>query len=549
MSVKRINGIHLDLMLRNGLANLLRYEAEVNKMNVFPVPDGDTGTNMYMTLKNGLDSAKPTEESGRYLKSLSDGMLLGARGNSGVILSQFFKGFFLELSRCGLLGPGELRAGLIRGYRTAYEAVINPVEGTMLSAAREGIEHIRTQITRNTTVDSLLAMYVAEMKKTLSFTPEMLPVLKEAGVVDSGAYGFILIFEGMLCYLRGETIDPGSDVTETRNDAAPSPDFSLFDENSRFEDGYCMEFILQLMSNGEYDQSFSLEKYISMLKSRGESIVCVQDGKRVKVHVHTKKPANIIHNSQKYGEFLTFKLENMQIQHNEHDKTVEKKKDHKPLAVIAVANGEGVKQLFSDLGCDVVLDGGVTMNSSSNDFVDAFDRLDADAIAVLPNNKNVILAARQAASLRPDKNVTVIPSESFAEGYFAIAMDIQDSDDIAMRLEQMNRGIEGVITLSETTASRDYSYREISCKKGDEIVLRDGELVCVSSDRTAALTEALRMIDEASDRETCVLFKGSGISDEEGETLCDTVRSICPLADPVLIDGGQEIYHWILGIL
>ncbi|MBO7376683.1 MAG: DAK2 domain-containing protein, partial [Clostridia bacterium] len=318
MSVRRINGVHLDLMLRNGLCELGREEEKVNRMNVFPVPDGDTGTNMYMTLRHGLESARPVEDAGKYLRALSEGMLLGARGNSGVILSQFFKGLYLELSRCPLLGPGELRAGLIRGYRTAYDAVLNPVEGTMLSAAREGIEHIRTQITRNTSVDSILSMYIAEMKKTLAFTPEMLPVLKEAGVVDSGAYGFILIFEGMLKYLRGEVLTPEK-REDAREEKTPGPDLSLFNENSVFTDGYCLEFILQLMSAGDYDRNFRQESFVSELKKRGKSIVCVQDGKRVKVHIHTKKPAGIIHLAQKYGEFLTFKLENMQIQHNAHD--------------------------------------------------------------------------------------------------------------------------------------------------------------------------------------------------------------------------------------
>ncbi|MBP5271147.1 MAG: DAK2 domain-containing protein, partial [Clostridia bacterium] len=504
-------------------------------------------TNMYMTLRHGLESTRPVEDAGKYLRALSEGMLLGARGNSGVILSQFFKGLYLELSRCPLLGPGELRAGLIRGYRTAYDAVINPVEGTMLSAAREGIEHIRTQITRNTSVDSILSMYIAEMKKTLAFTPEMLPVLKEAGVVDSGAYGFILIFEGMLKYLRGEVLTPEK-REDAREEKTPGPDLSLFNENSVFTDGYCLEFILQLMSAGDYDRNFRQESFVSELKKRGKSIVCVQDGKRVKVHIHTKKPAGIIHLAQKYGEFLTFKLENMQIQHNAHDAAAPRK-IHKPLAIIAAANGEGVIKLFSELGCDAVLDGGETMNASASDFVKAIDETDADGVVILPNNKNVILAAKQAASLRPDRRITVIPSESFAQGYFAIAMDIPDSSDVEKRISLMTEGIESVITLSETTASRDYSYREISCRQGDEIVLRDGELVSVSSDTVSAVCGALRTIPDLDSKETCVVFRGAGTSDEGEADLAEAISGLCPAVDTVFIDGGQRIYHWILGKL
>ncbi|MBR6915646.1 MAG: DAK2 domain-containing protein, partial [Clostridia bacterium] len=502
MATRKINGVNLDGMLRNGLANLARNEEELNRLNVFPVPDGDTGTNMRMTLAHALESASVSDHAGEYLGSLSDGMLLGARGNSGVILSQFFKGFYQELSRCAVLGPGELRNGLIRGYRIAYRAVINPVEGTILSVSREGIEHIRSQIGRSTTIDSLLAMYVAEMKKTLTFTPDMLSVLKDAGVVDSGAYGFILIFEGMLKYLTGDYIDPGRKIEASPEKKAV--DYSLFDENSEFTDGYCMEFILQLMRGGNYSDTFKLQSYITSLKKRGESIVCVQDGMRVKVHIHTKTPAPIIHISQKYGEFLTFKLENMQIQHNEHDKETAET-PHKPLSVISVVSGEGLKKLFSDLGSDCVIDGGDKMNTSSKEFVDAIEKLNADAIVILPNNKNVIRAAQQAAKLSKGKNVTVLPTESFADGYFALAMDIQDSDDVERRIAGMKRGIADVVTLCETTASRDYSYHEISCRKGEQIVLKNGDLACVADDPVGAMVYAFGLVEGMEDRETCVI--------------------------------------------
>ncbi|MBR3416846.1 MAG: DAK2 domain-containing protein [Clostridia bacterium] len=545
MATRKINGVNLDGMLRNGLANLARNEEELNRLNVFPVPDGDTGTNMRMTLAHALENASVSDHAGEYLGSLSDGMLLGARGNSGVILSQFFKGFYQELSRCAVLGPGELRNGLIRGYRIAYRAVINPVEGTILSVSREGIEHIRSQIGRSTTIDSLLAMYVAEMKKTLTFTPDMLSVLKDAGVVDSGAYGFILIFEGMLKYLTGDYIDPGRKIEASPEKKAV--DYSLFDENSEFTDGYCMEFILQLMRGGNYSDTFKLQSYITSLKKRGESIVCVQDGMRVKVHIHTKTPAPIIHISQKYGEFLTFKLENMQIQHNEHDKETAET-PHKPLSVISVVSGEGLKKLFSDLGSDCVIDGGDKMNTSSKEFVDAIEKLNADAIVILPNNKNVIRAAQQAAKLSKGKNVTVLPTESFADGYFALAMDIQDSDDVERRIAGMKRGIADVVTLCETTASRDYRYHEISCRKGEQIVLKNGDLACVADDPVGAMVYAFGLVEGMEDRETCVIFCGKERDEELNEKLEEELSYRYPMTDFSFIDGGQEIYRWIAGI-
>ena len=228
MGTRKINGFHLKKMLENGLYLLQSHEDEINKLNVFPVPDGDTGTNMRLTLENGIRRSNDRSESGAFLKSLSAGMLLGARGNSGVILSQFFTGFFQELSHCNFIGPGELRNGLIRGYRIAYQSVINPVEGTILSVAREGIENIRTQIGRSTSIDTILSMYVAEMKKTLAYTPEMLAVLKEAGVVDSGAKGFIYIFEGMLKYLYGEIVQPDT-TASSQPDSKPELDLSTSD--------------------------------------------------------------------------------------------------------------------------------------------------------------------------------------------------------------------------------------------------------------------------------------------------------------------------------
>ena len=545
MSTKRINGIHLEKMIKNGLANLQQHEEEVNRLNVFPVPDGDTGTNMVLTLGNGVRYAKSSEDAGAYLRSLSDGMLLGARGNSGVILSQFFRGFAAELSRSPVIGPGELRNGLIRGYRAAYEAVVHPVEGTILSVAREGIEHIRTQITRNSSIESILSMYIAEMRKTLSFTPEMLSVLKEAGVVDSGAYGFILIVEGMLKCLYGEVIDP-KELPRQYTDAPV--DLSLFNENSEFADGYCTEFILQRLVNSRYQQEFHKEDFISELRFFGNSIAVIVDGMRVKVHIHTLYPSKVIAFAQQYGEFLTFKMENMQVQHNEHDRIVETKKEHKPLAVIAVVNGEGLKTLFSNFGCDIVIDGGTTMNTSSAEFLEAFDKVDADAIVVLPNNPNIILAAKQAVELSKRRDITVVESKSAAQGYFAMAMDIPDSDDVKYRISQMQSGIENIATVSQTVASRDYSYHEISCRRGDEIALLDSEIVSVGSDYAKTITDTIAVVPDIDDKETCVLFRGKDVPEEREEELYELLSAQYPMMDFEFIDGGQEIYHWIIGL-
>ena len=532
-------------MLKNGLANLQSREDEINRLNVFPVSDGDTGTNMRLTLAGGVSFAKTNKETNAYLKQLSEGMLLGARGNSGVILSQFFKGFYLELARCTVIGVGELRNGLIRGYRNAYNAVVNPVEGTILSVTREGIEHIRSQITRNTTIEQVFSMYLGEMKKTLSMTPEMLPVLKEAGVVDSGALGYITIVEGMLQYLYGDVKIPAAEAA-----AVPQTPLrlDLFNENSAFIDGYCMEFILQLMKDGKYNQHFRISAFIEDLKLYGNSIVAVQDGRRVKVHIHTKIPAKIITLAQEFGEFLTFKLENMQVQHNERDKELKAAKKHKRLATVAVVNGEGMKRLFADLGCDVVIDGGSTMNTSSQEFIDAFASISADAVVVLPNNPNIILAAEQAVQLYGADNITVLPSRSVAEGYFAIAMDISTGDDIDFRIREMRSGLKNTLTLCETTASRDYAYHEISCKKGEEILLINNKIACVNSGWKQALLDGFTTVEDIADRETCVIFRGEGVPQEYEDELLEAIEEKYPLLEVEFVDGGQSVYHWIVGL-
>lgn len=541
--IKRIDGFMLEKMLKNGLANLRLHEKEINDLNVFPVPDGDTGTNMCKTLESGASKIQSNADTSVVLKAISVGMLLGARGNSGVILSQFFKGFYTELRNKPVIGIGELRNGLIMGYRNAYKTVLRPVEGTMLTVAREGIENIRGQISRLTPCDVLISMYIAEMKKILSQTPDMLDVLKEAGVVDSGAAGFILIFEGMLKSLYGEHIEDTAldfSVKEESKKIEVTPE--IFNENSAFEDGYCMEFILQLMKTGEFDQNFKMKSFTGVLESYGNSVVAVQDNMLVKVHVHTKNPSKIIRTCEEYGVFIDFKLENMQVQHNE------KKAKVKDFARIAVSNGEGFTELFESFGCDAVLDGGATMNTSSKEFVDAFKKVNAKKIVVLPNNSNVILAAKQAAEIYKEAEITVLSTKTLAEGYFALAMDMADSDDFARRIKQMENGATSTLTLQETTASRAYSVNELSCKEGDEICLLGGELICVKNNMTDCIRSGLTLVPDMDEKEMCIVFRGKDADEDAEDDVREIIEESWPGMEVEFVYGGQEIYHWIIGI-
>lgn len=550
MKTKRVNGLLFEKMLLNGLANIRLNTERINDLNVFPVADGDTGTNMSLTLENGLRAAKRTPELGAYLKGLSEGMLYGARGNSGVILSQIFNGIFQGLAHCSAATPGDLRNAFIRGYKVAYDSVVCPVEGTILTVAREGIEHIRNQIDRGTTVETLLSIYIAEMKKTLAYTPELLPVLKESGVVDSGGAGYIVIVEGMLKYLYGEILKSQRSFNKQNESTGAIGERTMdaFNENSPFDYGYCMEFILQLMANKKYTQRFILEEFVEDLKHYGDSLVVTQNGRRVKVHIHTFRPAKIITACQEFGEFLTFKLENMQLQHNEHREKLAGRREHKTLAVVAVADGAGTQNVFRELGCDCVLDGGPTMNTSSREFVDAFSRLDADAIVVLPNNKNIVRAAEQAVTLSGAENIHVIPTASVAEGYCALSMDIPDSDDVQNRLRQMRSGASSILTLSVTTATRDYTHGELVCKAGQKVAILQDTPVAAAADEISALTEGLRRIDELSDKECCVVFLGKDAPDADEDAITRAVSALAPCLELTFFRGEQSLYRWILGV-
>ena len=560
MKTKRINGLQFEEALRSGLNNLRKSEQEINDLNVFPVPDGDTGTNMRLTLQHGIETAKSTPDCGAYLRQLSDGMLLGARGNSGVILSQIFRGLYLELGRAGSVNANDLRNGFVKGYRTAYSAVAHPVEGTILTVSREGIENIRTQIGRATFIEDMLGMYVAEMRKSLVHTPDMLDVLKEAGVVDSGAAGFILIIDGMLKCFYGEPVVSSETEEPRETHEAPSVPAVVFDENSAFVDGYCVEFILQRMNKEGYIREFSASKFTEALEKIGNSTVVVESGKIVKVHVHTMKPSRVFRLAEKFGEFLTVKVENMQIQHNEKIRKSEppRKIVHKEFCIAAVANSNGMRKLYESLGADYVIDGGRTMNASAEDFLKAFSYLEARTIAVLPNNKNIIPAAEQAAGMEEEKRVVVLPSKSFADGYYALAMDVPGSPDHNFRIDSMREGIERVSTLIVTEATRDYEAGGISVKAGKTVSILGGDVVSSGDTIREALLSGLSKIDSIEDKENVLVFLGEnaeealrkeGSESDPEELFSEIVSEAYPMAEVSVFPTGQQVFDFVIGVI
>ncbi|MBO7378052.1 MAG: DAK2 domain-containing protein [Clostridia bacterium] len=543
MKKKKLNGLLFEQMVKNGLNNLKNHEKEVNELNVFPVPDGDTGSNMRLTVENGVNRSPSNAALGEYLKTLSRGMLLGARGNSGVILSQIFNGFYQELSKKTEAKSQDIAEALVRGYMVAYKAVVKPVEGTILTVAREGAENIRSQVDKDTPPEVLFSMYAAEMKKSLAYTPELLPALKEAGVVDSGAYGYLIIVEGMVRSLYGESVslkDGEEDIPPQRQEKS-----GAFNENSEFRYGYELEFVLQTMKGDKYSK-MKFERYLDDLKVCGDSIVATQDGSRVKVHMHTFKPARAITFSQEYGEFISFKLENMQLQHNEMEET-HSDKPRVPLAKIAVAAGDGFGEIFKGLGCDVVI-GGYSMNTSAQEFVTAFRSVNADEIVVFPNDKNVVRAAEQAVDVAGLKNVTVIPTKSPAEGYFALAMDIGDSDDIPYRKNLMAQGAEGINTLSFAVAGKNYASGGVRVREGDYIAVLNGKPVVGSRDFSETVLGGMRAIEGIEDRETCIVFRGAGVDEDACERLRGILEENFPDMEFNFVEGGQTVYSFILGL-
>lgn len=539
-----INGIEFQQMVRNGLNNIRAEEQRVNSMNVFPVADGDTGTNMRLTLENGYNRAIENKHLGLYLKELAAGMLLGARGNSGVILSQLFKGMSNELADKGIVNPKELKEALIKAYQTAYRAVVNPVEGTILTVAREGIENIKEKIYGRVSIETTLQLYLKEMNLSLKRTPELLDVLKEASVLDSGAYGYIVIVEGMYKYLLGEEI--ASKVEGVSSPIQSEPIY--FDENSEFVDGYCMEFLLQLLNFKPEFNAFSINNFINALKPRGNSLVVLQEGKIVKVHIHTLDPSKIIDIARRYGEFINFKLENMQLQHNEYS-LVQKHQNmpEKELGIIAVVNGDTIAETYKELGTDVIIPSSGNMNASSKEFLDAIQSINAKKIVIFPNNVNTFGAANQAIELAKVKDkVFIIPTKTMMEGLVALQMDLPD-DEANNRISEFNNNIKLAVTIGITKASKNYEKDGFCCKINDKITLINDELVACAEGEVEALKKAIESKIDLSDKSGMLVYLGKSSTEVLKDELYDYLSSLDGI-DFQIEEGGQDIYDVLIGL-
>ena len=588
MDILQIDGLAFLKMVRQGAVRLNENRKVINDLNVFPIPDGDTGDNMYLTLSAGRDNGNrmASADLGAMAQAISEGMLLGARGNSGVILSRIFAGIAK-----GLIGKKaadvKVFAGAMQsGVESAYGAVSVPVEGTILTVLKDSVSAAKnvTDGKLGSDIDSAasravsepnfkssnifeayFSALVAEMDASLKRTPELLPVLKEAGVVDSGGAGLLCIARGMLDALQGKGDEAYEDLQPETHAGHAAPNLSLFTEDSELEFGYCTEFLLRLQrakvgEPGEFDET----QIRDWLNSVGDSVVCFKDGSIVKVHVHTKTPGEILNHCQQWGEFLTIKVENMTLQHQETtiqnnfsgsgaDPESHSAPADEPLiqaqrqlyGVVTVATGPGLVQTFKEAGADAVIVGGQTMNPSAQSFVEAFKGLNAETILVFPNNSNIIMTAQQAAGLYTDSRVVVLPSKDLGAGYVAIASLDRSCKDAEEVIAAAKEAIASVQTGMVTTATRDTQMDGVSVHAGDYVGITRGEIVADDPNR-AKLAQALAGKMDFANHEVAIVFSGEGVPAAEADALMQQLQAQYPRTEMMLTEGGQPVYDYII---
>ena len=554
--LKSIGGFLLKKMALGGAARLRSKADEVNKLNVFPVPDGDTGDNMRMTIESGIAAVEnmDSDDIAAVMKAISHGMLLGARGNSGVILSQFFAGFSKGLQKSDKADVLTMGKALQKGVEQAYTSVMNPSEGTILTVARESVEYAVKRINPNSTIRTLFGDLVKEMYASLERTPEALAVLKEAGVVDSGGAGLFYIMDGFNRVLNGEQIKddtPKSDAPKVK-----TVDTNAFGPDSVMEYGYCTELLVQLQNSKTDIDAFDIEELKSFLASVGDSVVAFKTESIVKLHVHTLTPEKVLEKCRTFGEFLTVKIENMSLQHTEledkkQNEAGDKGKEEKPevpakkYGVVAVTNGPGIESLFMELGTDAIVQGGQTQNPSTHDFLDAFEKVSAENIFVFPNNGNIIMAAQQSAEIYKKAKVHVISSKNIGTGYVALSSASFESEDVNEIIDGMTEAMLRVTAGYISPSIRNADMNGVHINMGDTIGIVDKEIVVSEGERFEAVKKLASILLDKEDKFMLTVFNGKDYNADECTALSDFLAEKYPSAEIYFVDGGQEVYPYI----
>ena len=559
MATKTINVDVLAKMFLAGAQNIEAKKDYINELNVFPVPDGDTGTNMSMTIMSAAKevTALNNPEMKELAKAISSGSLRGARGNSGVILSQLLRGFTKAIKEEKEIDVLALAAACQRARDTAYKAVMKPKEGTILTVA-SGIATKAAEMAEETDdLEVFIPAVIEYAEEVLNKTPEMLPVLKEAGVVDSGGQGLLEVIKGGYDAFLGKEIDyssikPSTSVTVNKVNAEDTADIKF---------GYCTEFIILTEKEFTEEDEHEFKKFLSSI---GDSIVCVADDDVVKIHVHTNDPGLAIQKALTYGQLSKMKIDNMREEHQEklirdaeklaeeqakEEAAYEEKKTAEPrkaMGFITVSIGAGMNEIFKELGADYIIEGGQTMNPSTEDMLNAIDQVNADTVFILPNNKNIILAANQAKSLVEDKEIIVIPTKTVPQGITAIINFMPDAD-AKTNEEAMLEEIKNVKTGQMTYAVRDTHIDDKEIHEGDIMGIGDSGILAVGKDLEETTKEMIaNLVDE--DSELISIYYGEEVSEEEAEKFAGEIEELYPDVDVDIQFGGQPIYYYVLAV-
>ena len=548
--MEKINGLVLAEMIDLGSKNLAKNAEKINSLNVFPVPDGDTGTNMNLSMSSGAKetAANVVENIGELGKSFSKGLLMGARGNSGVILSQLFRGMSQYIADKKEIDAKEFAEAIQNGVSIAYKAIIKPVEGTILTVAREAAEAgLKAAKNTDSVVEVMEAIY-AEAQASLKRTPDLLPILKEVGVVDSGGQGLVCVYQGFVAALKGEKIE-GLESVETHVVDLQFEDDHDMDLMSP-EDivhGFCTEFTVRLDKD---KKDFNEDKFREDMSKFGDSLLVISDSEYVKIHVHTETPGDVFNYGQQYGELIKIKSDNMREQHREVLRKQEAKqastpKEIKEQAMISISMGAGLSKVLTSMGVDYIVEGGQTMNPSTEDIMKAIKEVNAKNIFIFPNNKNIQLAAKQAAELA-EENVFVIESKTAPQGLAAVMVfNPQASAD--ENFANMQEVLSTVSTLEVTHAVRDTNIEGVEIKKDEFMGIKDGKIVVSNLSLNTVLEELLeKSIDE--DKEIVTLYLGEESTEEYTDFLEQLIEEKYPDVEVELIESGQPVYPYIIGV-
>ena len=499
---------------------------------------------MRITYEGGLSKCSDKKGIPEICSAFSTGALFGARGNSGVLLSEYFKGFGLALKDNHEISVSDFVFAMGKAYEQAYQATVKPEEGTILTVARESYLAAKASLDHLSTFEELFSLLIPAMAKSLDNTPNLLECLREAGVIDSGGKGLLSIYEGFAEFVLGKRSAEAISFS-SRHAAMPTPDidFSAFTEDSVLDYGYCTEFLLQLLNVKADVKKFDVDDFTSHMNTLGDSLIVTKHDSIVKVHIHTKKPYEPMAYAQGFGEFLSIKIENMALQHN----TVEKKKKRTKCDVIAIANGEGIKKILSDLGKVRVLDGGDTMNTSVGEILEALEENPAKEVILMPNNRNIFLSAKAALEQYKGGKVYLVPSTSIQQCYMALSMVLMPDKELAEVAEEMNEFISCIHSASIAKSSRDFCINGVNSNKEEYIEMLDGEILGSCVDRKQAFLGLLSKVPDIESKEVMFAFYGSDVDEGEIEYLQGEVAKLYPYLELGFLEGKQKIYDYLVG--